>query len=233
MPRIFLVLGGLALLCLVVAVGAWRVLSSTGGGGQTTPKLLAEGTSITRAEAAMPDPGWEGVTVPEFSLVDQDGREVDATMLDGRVTVMDYFFSDCPFVCPGLTAAMLRLTDVLADTPVRFLSVSVNPGRDTPERLKDYGRRYGADFARWRFLTGEPATVERMVREGLGFELREDPARPIELGEGESMVNIIHPSHIVLVGPNREVLGIYLFQYEEQLDMLAQRARVLARDLGR
>ena len=231
MPRILPVLALLAIVCLGVAIASWRVLSA----GKTTPQIhnITERPqqSADAATAGIPDPGWEGVTVPDFVLVDQDGRQVTQAALDGRVTLMDYFFSDCPFVCPGLTAAMLRLSDALEGTDVQFLSVSVNPARDTPERLKDYGSRYGADFSRWRFLTGDPATVDTMVRDGLGFELRDDPERPIDLGGGETMINIVHPSHIVLVGPKREILGIYLFQFEEQLEMAEARARVLAESL--
>lgn len=231
MPRIFPVLAVIAIVCLGAAFVSWRVLSA-----RKEPPLVHTITerqpqTANAATAAIPDPGWEGVTVPDFVLVDQDGREVTQSVLDGRVTLVDYFFSDCPFVCPGLTAAMLRLSDALEGTDVQFLSVSVNPTRDTPQRLKEYGSRYGADFSRWRFLTGDPATVERMVRDGLGFELRDDPERPIDLGGGETMINIVHPSHIVLIGPKREILGIYLFQFEEQLEMAEARARVLAESL--
>lgn len=225
MPRILPVLAVVAIACLAVAIASWAVLRNS---ANTTPGNHGAQATTAAREAAIPDPGWEGVTIPDFVLVDQDGHEVDQTILDGRVTLMDFFFSDCPFVCPGLTAAMLRLSDALAGTPVQFLSVSVNPTRDTPAKLRDYGSRYGADFTRWRFLTGEPATIEAMVRDGLGFELREDPERPIDLGDGESMINIIHPSHIVLVGPNREILAIYLFQFEEQLQQAQSRARLLA-----
>src|SRR5437764_231020 len=82
-----------------------------------------------------PDPASIGLSVPEFSLTDQDGVPRTQALLDGRVTIIDFIFTHCPFACPTMTMEMKKLADELAGSPVRFASFSVDPARDTPQRL--------------------------------------------------------------------------------------------------
>lgn len=175
--------------------------------------------------ALAPDPGLDGLRMPDFALTDQEGRPADAAMFDGRVTVIDFMFTNCPFVCPMMTETMARLSERLAGTRVAFASFSVDPAHDTPERLRQYAAERGLDTTRWRLLTGDQATLERIVRESLQFALHADAATPIPLADGSNMSNIVHPSRLVLIGPDRRVLGMYDYQVPEQMQMLEDRAR--------
>ncbi len=75
--------------------------------------------------------------------------------LAGQVLLLSFMFTSCPTVCPKLTQL---LADARADLPtdvrgrVRFVSVSVDPDNDTPEALKAFAKRYGADVPEWRFV---------------------------------------------------------------------------------
>lgn len=170
--------------------------------------------------------------VPAFRLVDQEGRPRDETMLDGRVTVIDFIFTHCPYICPGLTGQMSNAARALADTGVQFVSFSVDPARDTPERLRTYAQEHGADLSRWSFLTGDFGTVQRVCLDTLMFELRQDDTRPIEIEEGGTMPNIVHPPKMVLIGPDRRVLRMYDFNIPEDMDALEARARAAAALVG-
>ncbi len=207
---------------IIAIIGTTAVLA-------TSVSLLFVMANRGRTEGASPlkpDKVMEGLSIPDFAMTDHDGKPVDQTIFDGRVTVIDFFFTNCPFVCPGMTREMSNLTRTLAGTPVRFISFSVDPAHDTPERLREYALENKADLSRWTFLTGEYETVRKIVHDSLMFALGTDESRTIELGPGETMSNIMHPSKLVLIGPDRRVLAMYEYSIDADLEALAKRARL-------
>lgn len=178
--------------------------------------------------ALEPDHAALGLSIPEFTLTDQDGQPRTQALLDGQATIVDFIFTHCPFACPIMTLSMGDLHRELAGTGVRFASISVDPARDTPERLREYGSNAGADFSRWTFLTGDYATVERIVMDSLKFALQPDPTRTIPLPGGGTMENITHPTRLILVGPDRRVLGFYDPNREDEMALLKARAKAAA-----
>jgi protein SCO1/2 len=99
---------------------------------------------------------------PDFTLTSQDGAEVTLGDLRGKVVAVTFIYASCPDVCPMLTDKMARVQDELgADfgTKVAFVSITVDPERDTPEALKEYAAAFDANLAGWSFLTGEPAAI--------------------------------------------------------------------------
>lgn len=94
---------------------------------------------------------------PGFTLTAQDGNRISLTALRGKVVVVAFIYTNCPDACPLLTAKMIRLESSLgADfgRSVAFVSITVDPERDTPEALASYARTHGANAAGWHFLTG-------------------------------------------------------------------------------
>ena len=97
--------------------------------------------------------------VPNAVLVDERGKTVRLDANRGYVTVYDFIFTNCAGTCPLMTATMRRLTvKVNKDAKVRFVSISVDPDRDTPAVLRDYASRFRND-PRWTFLTGDKAAI--------------------------------------------------------------------------
>ncbi|QKK08911.1 MAG: SCO family protein [Planctomycetota bacterium] len=156
----------------------------------------------------IPRPGLEGYSIPGFSLVNQDGDPVDESVLEGEITVVAFVFTNCQLACPAITANMKIVYSQLEDTPVRFLSISVDPEHDTPEVLRAYADRMSIDTSRWPFLTGEDGEATRVVEESMQFEISDDPddANIITLDDGSTMRNIRHPIKLFLVGPDRQIL---------------------------
>lgn len=97
----------------------------------------------------------KGVPAPEFRLLDQEGRPLSLSDLRGRAVLVTFVFSSCSELCPLVTAKLASLQRELpGDSPLHFLTVTTDPEVDSPSVLKEYGRKFGADFRRWSFLTG-------------------------------------------------------------------------------
>ena len=90
---------------------------------------------------------------PDFALVDQFNNPVNMSHFEGKVVVITFIYTNCPDVCPAVTYQMKKLSEELGDDyneSVVFLSVTVDPERDTPERLASFASNYDAS---WQFLT--------------------------------------------------------------------------------
>jgi len=164
-------------------------------------------------------------TLPAWSLVDQDATPYGRDRLEGHVTVVNFIFTLCPTVCPVLTA---RMRDVQKATEadgagIRLLSISVDPGTDTPEVLTAYASKFGRDPARWDFLTGPYEAVEKVVVDGFHQYLGREPR---DAGSGE-FFDIVHGEKFVLVDASGRLRGFYDTSPDE-LARLVRHARALA-----
>ncbi len=104
---------------------------------------------------------------PEFTLTDQNGKRIALKELRGKVLAITFIFASCADTCPLLTARMAALQDRLgADFGPRvfFVSITVDPERDTPEVLKRYAEAHRANPAGWAFLTGTPAEIREVAK---------------------------------------------------------------------
>ncbi len=116
--------------------------------------------------------------VPSFALIERSGKEITLADLHGRVWVADFIWTRCPDACPLMSAVMGRLQAEFADEAAfRLVSFSIDPTYDTPAVLARYATKYGANPARWFFLTGDKETIYRLVREGFKLALQ-DPDDP-------------------------------------------------------
>ena len=90
---------------------------------------------------------------PDFALVDQFNNPVNMSHFEDKVVVITFIYTNCPDVCPAVTYQMKKLSEELGDDyneSVVFLSVTVDPERDTPERLASFASNHDAS---WQFLT--------------------------------------------------------------------------------
>jgi protein SCO1/2 len=173
------------------------------------------------------------MSIPPFSLMNHNGVAVDETLFDERFTIVDFFFTRCPGPCPMMTQQMRRIQTELTGTDVRFVSFSVDGDNEPPHVLTEYARANGADLSTWTFLTGDPAEVYRIATEGLSFALERDPSIQIDIGGGKTTDNIIHPTHLILVGPDRKVWALAGFTNEENIELVVEAARSLSGRLKR
>ena len=104
---------------------------------------------------------------PDFALISQDGAPVKLADYRGKVVAVTFIFTLCADTCPVLTPMMSFVQDQLGSDfgeKIRFVSITIDPERDTPEVLKDYAQAFGANLKGWAFLTGAPETIREVTR---------------------------------------------------------------------
>ena len=139
---------------------------------------------------------------PTFALTDQHGQPFGSADIGQRAALVSFVFTTCTEWCPVLspklreTQEQLR-ADGLLGSKVLLLSITVDPERDTPDALAAYARRYAADPSHWRFLTGPPEEIQRVVVGGFRVGL----LRPAPTARASAAVplTITHSNRFVIV----------------------------------
>jgi protein SCO1/2 len=104
---------------------------------------------------------------PAFALTSQDGAQVTLADFRGKVVAVTFIFTLCTATCPILTPMMSFVQDQLGNDfgrKIAFVSITVDPERDTPEVLKLYAQAFGANLAGWSFLTGNQDAIQEVTR---------------------------------------------------------------------
>ena len=129
--------------------------------------------------------------VRDWEYVDQNGETFGSDDLRGKVYVADFFFTSCPTICPKVKSQMLRLRDRFADAnDFRLVSFTIDPKRDTPERMTEYARKLGIDdMDRWKFIQGDKFEI---------YDLDEDYLS-VALENKDAPGGFDHSGYIVLV----------------------------------
>jgi protein SCO1 len=128
--------------------------------------MLAQPHDVPVSAAQQP-PLPKIAPAPDFTLTSQDGTQVALADFRGKVVAVTFIFTLCTQTCPVLTPMMSFVQDRLgADfgAKIAFVSITVDPERDTPEVLKEYAQAFGADLAGWSFLTGDPGAIQDVSR---------------------------------------------------------------------
>ncbi len=119
---------------------------------------------------------------PEFALTKQDGKRLALKELRGKALAITFIYASCADTCPLLTAKMAGIQDRLGATfgpQVNFLSITVDPERDTPNVLKRYAEAHKANPAGWAFLTGTTAEI-REVAKRYGIYYKKTPRGDVD-----------------------------------------------------
>jgi len=104
---------------------------------------------------------------PAFALTSQDGTPVALADFRDKVVAVTFIYTSCMDTCPVLTALMAYVQDKLGPDfgkRIVFVSITVDPERDTPDVLKRYAETFGADLKGWAFLTGAPDAIRGVIR---------------------------------------------------------------------
>ena len=156
---------------------------------------------------------------PQFALTDQNHKQVTHEQLRGSVWVAMVFFTHCPDICPGMMGRLVDLQESVKDPSVKLVSFSIDPERDTPEQLRQYAERLGADSTRWLLLTG---TKDEMFAVAEGLKLSASPA------QGDQP--IAHTNRMLLIDQAGQVRGVYDSSDDAAMGKLATDAARLARE---
>ncbi len=143
---------------------------------------------------------------PRTVLVDSAGKPFDLASLQGKVVVVSFVYTTCTGVCPATTQAMAGVRNALKEaklwgTSVEFVSITLDPRRDTAEVLRRYAKLFRADDPAWHFLTGPPDQVESVIRDW-GMWVKALPSGALD-----------HPSRIFLLDPRGHQREIYNLEF--------------------
>jgi len=180
---------------------SWRSIAS----------ILALGLVGCIAHADLPSLG----AVSSFALTDQSGADFKSDSLAGHVWVANFMFTNCPGPCPRMSSQMHEVQTALAGRDIRLVSLTVDPDRDTPEKLAKYAAFYSATPGVWYFLTGPRDTLNH-------------------LGQDVFKLNAVdgsldHSTRFVLVDRKSQIRGYYLTSEPDAIQRVIADAKALLR----
>jgi len=205
-----------ALLAILVALGipivSYFVMKEMSEKATQMPRYyLLDSTHTTVKDGKQTtDSIWHKVS--NIQLVNQLGDTVHLYDIKNKVIVADVFFTSCGSICPYLTRNMAKLQrsflkggDALSSpfqdsSSIQFVSFSIDPERDSVERIKNYADRYGVNHDNWWLLTGNRDSIYRYIFE----ELRLD-----KIGDTPIDPNFAHTAYFVVIDRDHHVRGYY------------------------
>ncbi len=145
-------------------------------------------------------------TVQDFTLTNQLSQPVTLADLRGKVWLADIIFTRCPGPCPRMTRQMAEVQKtILGNAPVRLISLTTDPGYDSPEVLNKYAGRFQADPQRWQFLTGTKSEIAALAINSLKLTAIEKSAT--DRTSDDDL--FIHSTIFVLVDKQGQLRGIF------------------------
>jgi protein SCO1/2 len=116
-------------------------------------------------------------TITSFSFIDQDSLPFTEKTVENKIYVVDFFFISCPSICPMVSRQMLRVYDqYLKEDKLMFVSYSIDPKRDTVERLAKYARNLGVNTEKWKFVTGKKESIFDIAKDYFSIAIENEEA---------------------------------------------------------
>lgn len=166
---------------------------------------------------ALPVLGEPGHAISDFHLTNDDSQLVSIRSWDNKIVVANFIFTHCPTICPKMTRNLKRIQDA-ANEDVLINSFTVDPERDTPSKLKAYGKRFGADNKRWQMLTGDKIEIYRLARNSFLVSAAD--------GDGGEE-DFIHSEQFVLIDAQKRIRGFYSGTKDADVEKLIKDIRRL------
>ncbi len=164
---------------------------------------------------------------PSYSLIDQTGQPLSDADLRGKIVLYDFVYTHCGTVCPAMTAQMLQVQRRLDEAgllgeEVVLVTMTFDPERDTPERLREYAAQMRADPRGWLWLTGDPLAIRQLVGGEFGVYFERVESHPADAhgtghahGAADDSYDFVHATVFVLVDGE----GTIRAEYHEMLDV--------------
>jgi len=162
-------------------------------------------------------------TISPFRFTDQSGNSFGSDELNGKIYVVDFFFTSCPGLCPILTANLGSVQKAFKDDPnVMLVSFSVTPETDSSSVLKKYADSHSIIYDKWRLLTGSRKEIYTLARqsyfadEDLGLQLNEN--------------DFLHTENILLIDSHQRIRGLYKGTLKLEIEKLVREIGVLEKE---
>ncbi|MGZ3755741.1 MAG: SCO family protein [Mucilaginibacter sp.] len=177
------------------------------------PKLVAK-TFHTVKGKQIPDTLYH--TLSDFNLKDQNGRPVSFKTLDNKIFVVNFFYTHCPTICNKVNANIDSLAANYAKNKMLyFVSITVDPRRDSEAVLKNYADKLKLTTPNWLFLTGDTTTTYNLARKGLLVDA-------LQTGD-----DFVYSNKLILVDSQKRIRGYYSGTLTDDLIKLNDEIKVL------
>jgi len=183
--------------------------------------------------------GTEGHKIPEFSFINQNNDVVINDSLIGNIYIANFFFTSCPTICPVMTKNMAYVQRKLRVYPdIRFLSHTVDPINDTPERMLDYintlkSKNININLANWDFVTGDKKELYE-IASAYFVNVSPDSLAPGGFLHSEYFVIIDKEGKVRSgIDKNNNVVGVYDGTNDAQMKDLINDVKVLLAEYKR
>lgn len=151
-------------------------------------------------------------TIPQFNFQNQFGQYISNDNYKGKIYIADFFFTSCPVQCPKMTRQMKKLQDeFIRDDKIMFASFSIDPARDSVQRLKEYADEYEIIPGKWNLMTGDRDLIYDLAKNGFKISAAD---------EKDGLSEIIHSDRFILIDPDGNIRGFYIGTDEDQVKHL-------------
>lgn len=152
----------------------------------------------------LPILGNAGHKVGNFSFTNQDDKVVTLADVDGKIRVVNYFFTTCKGICPRMNENMTKVYQAYrGNNNILILSHTVDPKKDTVGAMKAYSMHFDADPKQWMFLTGDKKALYEMARDEYLVTAVDDTAT------ADINADFIHSERFILVDKGGRIRGQY------------------------
>ncbi|SEP73898.1 protein SCO1/2 [Hyunsoonleella jejuensis] len=169
---------------VILVFGIWfvprivdRINSDDVSRKESRSDLKREDISTTPSDLVFIENNGEKRKVPNFSFTNQNGDIITNKDYEGKVYVIEFFFTTCPTICPRMNNNLVQVQNTFKDFEnFGVASFTINPKHDTPEVLKAYAETYGITNPNWHLLTGEKEAIYKLANEGFYIYAAENKA---------------------------------------------------------
>jgi protein SCO1/2 len=153
-------------------------------------------------------------TIADFSFTNQNGETITQKEYEGKIYVVDFFFTTCGSICPKMTTNLVEVQKTFVNNPkVMLLSHTVFPETDSVSVLKKYAIKNGVIDSKWNLVTGDKKQIYTMARKSY---------LAVKLGKPEELYDMVHTENFVLVDSKRRVRGFYDGTKKEDIERLIE-----------
>lgn len=139
----------------------------------------------------------------DIVFTDQNNKSFALKELKGKVWISDFIFTSCTDICPPMTANMVKLQGIIKEKGIKnveFVSFSVDPTVDSPQKLSEFAKKFNADQASWKFLTGYSQDYIEIFAKNSFKTFVKKPS------QGDQ---VVHGTSFYLVGPDGRIKKYY------------------------
>jgi protein SCO1/2 len=145
--------------------------------------------------------GEKNHKIDDFNMINQDGEKISIKNWENKIVVADFFFTHCASICPKMTINLKKVQQAFTDDEGVFInSFTVDPERDSSNRLRTYATQFGISNVNWNLLTSDKKQIYRLARKSFLVVATDGDGGPDDF---------IHSEKLVLIDTEKKIRGFY------------------------